>query len=166
MVALILLSFLQPGQFWAVFLTQGLLMGLTIAFGVQPALTVVGQHFKKRQALAMGLATTGSSLGGIGFPLMFERLVPIIGFSNALRMAALKIGSASKSPVVVAQLTNAAFAIPLLCSSQRVSTAVSTALGGRAAHSSTSEAFWIFVTAFSVSEPGLPFLGFGSRPTT
>jgi len=92
MVALILLSFLQPGQFWAVFLTQGLLMGLTIAFGVQPALTVVGQHFKKRQALAMGLATTGSSLGGIGFPLMFERLVPIIGFSNALRMAALKIG--------------------------------------------------------------------------
>jgi len=92
MMTLILLSFLQPGQFWAVFLTQGLLMGLTIAFGVQPAITVVGQHFKKRQALAMGLVTTGSSLGGIGFPLMFERLVPIVGLSNALRLAALKIG--------------------------------------------------------------------------
>ncbi|KAF2845334.1 MFS general substrate transporter [Plenodomus tracheiphilus IPT5] len=91
-MALIVLSFLQPGQFWAVFMTQGLLMGLTIALGVQPALTVVGQHFKERQALAMGLVTTGSALGGIGFPLMFERMLPSIGFPNALRLAALKIG--------------------------------------------------------------------------
>ncbi|KAI8938728.1 hypothetical protein NX059_004596 [Plenodomus lindquistii] len=90
--ALILLSFLQPGHFWAVLMTQGLLMGLTIAFGVQPALTVVGKHFKKRQALAMGLVTTGSALGGIGFPLMFEQTMPIIGFANSLRLAALKIG--------------------------------------------------------------------------
>ena len=67
------------------------MMGLAIAFGVQPALTVVGQHFKRRQALAMGLVTTGSALGGIGFPLMLERLLPIVGFSNALRLAALKI---------------------------------------------------------------------------
>lgn len=90
--ALILLSFLQPNRFWAVFMTQGLLMGLTIAFGVQPALTVVGQHFKERRALAMGLVTTGSALGGIGFPLMFERLLPSVGFSNALRLASVKIG--------------------------------------------------------------------------
>ncbi|KAH9868782.1 hypothetical protein J1614_007856 [Plenodomus biglobosus] len=91
-LALVLLSFLQPGRFWAVFMTQGLLMGLTIAFGVQPALTVVGQHFKQRQALAMGLVTTGSALGGIGFPLMFEQILPSVGFPNALRLAALKIG--------------------------------------------------------------------------
>ncbi|KAF1842253.1 MFS general substrate transporter [Cucurbitaria berberidis CBS 394.84] len=91
-VALLLLSFVRPGQFWQIFLIQGLLMGLTIAFGVQPAQTVVGQHFKERRALAMGLVSTGSALGGIGFPLMFERLLPIVGFSNALRLTALKIG--------------------------------------------------------------------------
>lgn len=79
-------------------MTQGLLMGLTIAFGVQPALTVVAQHFKKRQALAICLVTTGSSLGGIGFPLMFERLVPMIGFANALRVAALKIAYVRIAP--------------------------------------------------------------------
>ncbi|KAL6703697.1 hypothetical protein ACN47E_009391 [Coniothyrium glycines] len=90
-VALIVLSCMKPGQFWQVFLVQGLLMGLTIAFGVQPALTVVGQHFKERRAFAMGLVTTGSSLGGIGFPLMFEQLLPSVGFSNMLRVAALKI---------------------------------------------------------------------------
>ena len=66
-------------------------MGLTIAFGVQPALTVVGQHFKERRALAMGLVSTGSALGGIGFPLMFERLLPTVGFQNTLRLTALKI---------------------------------------------------------------------------
>ena len=66
-------------------------MGLTIAFGVQPALTVVGQHFKERRALAMGLVSTGSALGGIGFPLMFDHLLPKVGFSNSLRLAAVKI---------------------------------------------------------------------------
>jgi MCP family monocarboxylic acid transporter-like MFS transporter 10 len=91
-VALILLSFVQPGHFWQVFLTQGLLMGLSIAFGIQPALTVVSQHFKERRALAMGLVSTGSALGGIGFPLMFGRLLPSVGFANAIRLAALKIG--------------------------------------------------------------------------
>ncbi|KAF2034332.1 MFS general substrate transporter [Setomelanomma holmii] len=90
--ALLMLSFVQPGQFWQIFLTQGCLMGLTIAFSIQPALTVVGQHFKERRALTMGLVSTGSALGGIGFPLMLEKLVPKVGFANAIRLAALKIG--------------------------------------------------------------------------
>jgi MCP family monocarboxylic acid transporter-like MFS transporter 10 len=91
MLALSMLSCIRPGQFWPVFLTQGLLMGLTIAFGVQPALTVVGQHFKEKRALAMGLVSTGSALGGIGFPLMFDQLLPKVGIRNSLRLAALKI---------------------------------------------------------------------------
>lgn len=72
-------------------MTQGLLMGLSISFGVQPALTVVGQHFKQNRAFAMGLVSTGSALGGIGFPLMFDQLLPRVGFANSLRLAALKI---------------------------------------------------------------------------
>ena len=91
MLALILLSFIHPGQFWLILMTQGLLMGFTIAFGVQPAVTVVGQHFKERRALAMGLVSTGSALGGIGFPLMFDQLLPRLGFPNSLRLAAVKI---------------------------------------------------------------------------
>lgn len=87
-----MLSCIQPGQFWETFLIQGLFMGSTIAFGIQPALTVVAQHFKERRALAMSLVATGSALGGIGYPLMFGQLVPRVGFSNALRLAALKTG--------------------------------------------------------------------------
>lgn len=76
-------------------------MGTTIAFGVQPALTVVGQHFKERRALAMGLVCTGSALGGIGFPLMFERLLPVMGFANALRLTALKIACVTLSTITL-----------------------------------------------------------------
>ncbi|KAF3045693.1 hypothetical protein E8E12_011267 [Didymella heteroderae] len=74
-----------------VFLVQGLLVGFAAAFGAQPALTVVGQHFKQQRAIAMGLVTAGSALGGIGFPLMFERLLPVLEFPWMLRVAALKV---------------------------------------------------------------------------
>lgn len=90
-IALIAMSFIQSGQFWQLLVIQGFLLGISAAFGVQPALIVVGQHFGKRCALAMGLISIGYSLGGIGFPLMFERLLPTIGFANALRVAAVKI---------------------------------------------------------------------------
>lgn len=39
----------------------------------------------------MGLVAAGSALGGIGFPLMFEGLMPVLGFQWTLRVAALKI---------------------------------------------------------------------------
>jgi MCP family monocarboxylic acid transporter-like MFS transporter 10 len=90
-VGLLVLSFAQQGRFWQVFLIQGLLVGFAAAFGAQPALAVVGQHFKQKRAIAMGLVTAGSALGGIGFPLMFERLEPLLGFQWMLRVAALKI---------------------------------------------------------------------------
>ena len=62
---------------------------MTVAFGVQPALAVAGQHFKKRRALAMGLVAGGSSIGGVCLPIMFSHIVPKIGFSWSIRVAAL-----------------------------------------------------------------------------
>lgn len=94
-------------------------MGLTIAFAVQPAQTIVGQHFKERRALAMGLVSTGSALGGIGFPLMFEKLLPRLGFATTLRLTALKIGLV-RLPICNQMLTTTEFAIRLHCISQAV----------------------------------------------
>jgi MCP family monocarboxylic acid transporter-like MFS transporter 10 len=67
-------------------------MGIAVAFGCQPALTVAGQHFNKKRALAMGIVTTGCGLGGTLYPIMFHKLVPVIGFSWVIRIAALKTG--------------------------------------------------------------------------
>ena len=90
-VSLLMLSFVEPGQFWLVFLTQGFLMGVSISFGVQPALTVVGQHFKERRGLALGVVSMGSAMGGIGFPVMLGQVIPRWGFGGALRLAAVKV---------------------------------------------------------------------------
>ncbi|KAF2632805.1 MFS general substrate transporter [Macroventuria anomochaeta] len=90
-VGLLAMSFAQAGRFWQVFLVQGLLMGFAAAFGAQPALTVVGQHFQQQREVAMGFVTAGSALGGIKFPLIFERLLSILGFQWMLRVAALKV---------------------------------------------------------------------------
>ena len=56
---------------------------------MQPALAVAGQHFKKRRALAMGIVAGGSSIGGVCLPIMFSHIVPKIGFSWSIRVAAL-----------------------------------------------------------------------------
>jgi MCP family monocarboxylic acid transporter-like MFS transporter 10 len=73
-------------------------MGFTIAFGVQAGITVASQHFKKRLALAMGLVCTGSAAGGVMFPIMFRRLLPLIGFPWMLRVAAVKIMFVARIP--------------------------------------------------------------------
>lgn len=51
---------------------MGLAMGLTYA----PTFAVIGHHFQgRRRAVAMGLASTGSSIGGIIHPIMLNNLI-------------------------------------------------------------------------------------------
>ncbi|KAL7928086.1 MFS general substrate transporter [Trichoderma chlorosporum] len=88
-VSMLATSFTKPNAVWQLFLAQSIPFGLTVAFGVQPALTVVGQHFKKRRALAMGIVASGSSLGGVCLPVMFSKLVPKIGFPWSMRAGML-----------------------------------------------------------------------------
>ena len=47
--------------------------------------------FRKKRAIAGGLAIAGSSLGGVIFPLMVVRLIPKIGFPWTMRVCAFMI---------------------------------------------------------------------------
>jgi MCP family monocarboxylic acid transporter-like MFS transporter 10 len=89
--ALLGLSFVQPGSLWQIFLVQGVLLGIAIAFGAQPALVVVGHHFVRRRGLVMGIVAAVGSVGGVCFPVIFAQLanMPSIGFAWALRVVAL-----------------------------------------------------------------------------
>ena len=82
-------SFTKPNQIWQQFLAQSLLFGLTVAYGVQPALTIAGQYFYRRRALAMALVAAGSSVGGVVLPIMFSKLIPQIGFPWAMRVGVM-----------------------------------------------------------------------------
>ena len=80
MLSTVALSFTHPQAIWHQFLSQGVLFGLAVGFGFQPALCVVGHYFRRRRALAMGIVAAGSSVGGVCLPIMFSRLFDQIGF--------------------------------------------------------------------------------------
>ncbi|KAK4241527.1 hypothetical protein C8A03DRAFT_30249 [Achaetomium macrosporum] len=87
---LIALSFAT--EYWQIFLAQSLTFGLGAAGAFIPGLVAAGQYFKKRRALVLGIVSSGSSCGGVIFPIMLARLFDQIGFRATLRYTALMIG--------------------------------------------------------------------------
>ncbi|KAL1867536.1 hypothetical protein VTK73DRAFT_4139 [Phialemonium thermophilum] len=87
---LIALSFAT--RYWQIFLAQSLCFGLGAAGAFIPGLVASGQFFKKKRALALGIVTTGSSCGGVIFPIMLARLFDQIGFRATMRYTALMVG--------------------------------------------------------------------------
>ncbi|KAI8819709.1 MFS general substrate transporter [Fimicolochytrium jonesii] len=101
-VSIFALSFCQQGQYYQVLLSQGLGMGAGLGIAFLPTSGVISYHFTKRKALAMGIATTGTSLGGFVFSVLLNRFfqmdgvgfawgVRIIGFIVALGLAVANI---------------------------------------------------------------------------
>jgi MFS transporter, MCT family, solute carrier family 16 (monocarboxylic acid transporters), member 10 len=80
-----LLSLAQPDAFYQVFLAQGVAAGLAQGFLFLPAVSVIAHHFKRRRSFAMGMVITGSSCGGLVFPIMLNRLITTGGFAQATR---------------------------------------------------------------------------------
>jgi len=83
-----MLSLSQPQQFYQVFLTQGVGVGISLGFLFLPALSVLSHHFARKRALAMGIATSGSSTGGVVFPILINKMIQKYGFPWATRIAA------------------------------------------------------------------------------
>ncbi|KAI1393107.1 major facilitator superfamily domain-containing protein [Hypoxylon trugodes] len=85
--------------YWQVFLTQALITGLGLGCLYLPAPAVVSQHFHARTALAMGTSSTGSAIGGIIYPIIFNQLQPQVGFGWATRTLAFVLLATSTIPV-------------------------------------------------------------------
>ncbi|ATY60936.1 Major facilitator superfamily general substrate transporter [Cordyceps militaris] len=78
-------------RYWQILLAQGLCAALGMSALYVPATALVAGWFDRRRGLAYGLATSGSSVGGVVLPLLLVRLVPRVGFPWALRAAALLV---------------------------------------------------------------------------
>ena len=83
-----MLSFAQPQQFYQVFLTQGIGVGISLGFIFLPAVSIISHHFERKRALAMGIAASGSSCGGIVFPFLINKMIEKHGFPWATRIVA------------------------------------------------------------------------------
>ncbi|KAL4913914.1 major facilitator superfamily domain-containing protein [Aspergillus aurantiobrunneus] len=72
-------------EFWHFILAQGICVGLACGCLFVPAVAILPQYFKKRRGLANGIAATGSSVGGVIYPIMFNQLQKSVGFHWATR---------------------------------------------------------------------------------
>lgn len=80
-----MLSLAHEGQYYQVFLAQGIGAGIALGFLFLPAVGVIAHHFRRRRSFAMGIVVSGSSCGGLVFPVMLNRIIERQGFHAATR---------------------------------------------------------------------------------
>lgn len=72
--------------YWQVMLSQAALIGVGTGFLYIPSLALLPRYFSKKRAIATGIVTAGSSLGGTIYPIIFQSLQPHVGFGWATRV--------------------------------------------------------------------------------
>jgi len=123
-ISLMLLSLCQANHAYQFFLTHGLLfgIGITIAwlfsspplaimfskcqsalpFRYTPVVAVIGHWFYKKRPFAIGVIASGSSIGGVIYPIVLQRLIPKVGFPWAVRvMAFINMGCLAVSCLTI-----------------------------------------------------------------
>lgn len=72
--------------YWQLMLAQGLCMGIGAGTLFIVSIAIIPSYFTTKRAFAMGIAASGSSLGGVIYPIVFYHLQPRIGFGWATRI--------------------------------------------------------------------------------
>lgn len=62
-------------QYWQLMLAQGVLGGVAMGLLMFPAMAAVAQWFDKKRAAALGLAVSGSSIGGVVVPIALDKML-------------------------------------------------------------------------------------------
>ncbi|KAH8769175.1 major facilitator superfamily domain-containing protein [Diaporthe sp. PMI_573] len=73
-------------EYYQIFGTFSILMGLGGALLNNPAYAAIGHFFDRRRGLATGLAATAGSIGGIVFPLILQATLPRLGYPWSMRV--------------------------------------------------------------------------------
>lgn len=76
-------------EYYQVVLAQALCTGLGAGMMFVPSIAIVSTYFEKNRAFAIGVGASGSSFGGIIYPIVFHQLQPKIGFGWATRVIGL-----------------------------------------------------------------------------
>jgi MFS family permease len=75
-------------KYYQFVLAQGICSPIGASMIFYPAMSSVTTWFFGRRAFAIGIVASGSSLGGVIFPIMTERLIPQVGFPWTMRICA------------------------------------------------------------------------------
>ncbi|KAL8790010.1 MAG: hypothetical protein Q9195_006559 [Heterodermia aff. obscurata] len=75
-------------KYYQVFLAQGICVGLGCGCLFTPSIAIVSTYFSSKRALATGITASGSSVGGVIYPIIVRRMFQTIGFGWAVRTMA------------------------------------------------------------------------------
>ncbi|KAK3370617.1 putative monocarboxylate transporter [Podospora didyma] len=78
-------------EYYQILLSQGVVSAIGVSLIFQPANSVIPSWFDKKRGAAYGIMTSGSSFGGVIFPIMIQRLIASVGYGWAMRAAAFLI---------------------------------------------------------------------------
>ncbi|GJC86374.1 aspyridones efflux protein apdF [Colletotrichum liriopes] len=87
--------------YWQVMLAQGICIGIGMGLIFLPSMAIMPQYFHRRRALAIGIASSGSPIGGIVFPILFSHLHVNVGFGWATRAIAFILLGLAVIPLIV-----------------------------------------------------------------
>lgn len=73
-------------EFYQILLAQGFCVGIGCSCMFVAAVANVSAYFHKKRASALGVVASGSSFGGIIYPIMVRKLIPQVGFPWATRI--------------------------------------------------------------------------------
>jgi len=76
-------------RYYQIFLSQGVLLGLSLSLLITPCLATIPFFYRTNRALATGIVIGGSSVGGIVWPIILRPLLPAVGFGWTMRIVAL-----------------------------------------------------------------------------
>ncbi|TPX19089.1 uncharacterized protein E0L32_011250 [Thyridium curvatum] len=86
--------------YWQVLLAQGFCVGVGMGLVFLPSTAVISQYFRRHRALALGIASSGSPVVGMVFPIIFTHLVGSVGFGWATRVIAFILLGLDVIPVI------------------------------------------------------------------
>jgi MFS family permease len=78
-------------EYYQFILAQSIVSAAGAACIFYPSVNAISTWFYHRRAFAIGIVTSGSSVGGVIMPIMVERLIPRVGFGWAMRSCAFLI---------------------------------------------------------------------------
>jgi len=90
--------------YWQALLAQGVVVGIGSGFLFVPSFAVVQGYFSTRVGLAVGIAATGSSAGGIIYPVIFANLIDKVGFGWTVRTIGFVAFATLLIPLTISQI--------------------------------------------------------------
>lgn len=73
-------------SYYQLFLAQGFCIGIGAGCIFIVSVAIIPQYFSTKRAFAIGIAASGSSLGGVIYPIVFHELQPVVGYGWATRI--------------------------------------------------------------------------------